>query len=219
MRRMKIFLVRRMEILLVGWIRIFLVGWMKIFLVGWIKIFLVGWMHDNLRMVPCRSRPRWSWSWTHGKLWWTSNGWWATIMAEVKSFFLCLSFSWYFHPCFHLQASKLMLWRMKILSIKHWQVRGTFFQCLFCFPFSWYFHLYCHLVIGARKLPLSHTLTSKVLSSVQWQVWEAFFFSRMSRILLLFLTVFVAAQIPDGCVDCGVPEHPNCQVGCDVLKL
>ena len=71
MRRMKIFLVRRMEILLVGWIRIFLVGWMKIFLVGWIKIFLVGWMHDNLRMVPCRSRPRWSWSWTHGKLWWT----------------------------------------------------------------------------------------------------------------------------------------------------
>merc|ERR1711971_565910 len=37
---------------------------------------------------------------------------------------------------------------------------------------------------------------------------------KMSRlILLLCITAFVAAQIPEGCVDCGVPQHPNCQFG------
>ena len=42
----------------------------------------------------------------------------------------------------------------------------------------------------------------------------------MSRlILLLFLTAFVAAQIPDGCVDCGLPDHPNCQVSCDLVRF
>ena len=37
--------------------------------------------------------------------------------------------------------------------------------------------------------------------------------------LLLFLTAFVAAQIPDGCVDCGLPDHPNCQVSCDLVRF
>ena len=36
---------------------------------------------------------------------------------------------------------------------------------------------------------------------------------RMGRlVLLLLLAAFVAAQIPEGCDDCGVPQHPNCQV-------
>ena len=40
-----------------------------------------------------------------------------------------------------------------------------------------------------------------------------FSFLRMGRlVLLLCLATFVAAQIPEGCVDCGVPQHPNCQV-------
>ena len=35
----------------------------------------------------------------------------------------------------------------------------------------------------------------------------------MSRlIIVLLLAAFVAAQIPEGCVDCGLPDHPNCQV-------
>merc|ERR1712110_506775 len=43
---------------------------------------------------------------------------------------------------------------------------------------------------------------------------ENFSLLTMSRlVLLLFLTAFVAAQIPEGCVDCGVPQHPNCQFG------
>ena len=35
----------------------------------------------------------------------------------------------------------------------------------------------------------------------------------MNRLIfVLLLAAFVAAQIPEGCVDCGLPDHPNCQV-------
>jgi len=36
----------------------------------------------------------------------------------------------------------------------------------------------------------------------------------MCRFLLVFfLGAFVAAQIDDGCINCGLPDHPNCQWG------
>ena len=35
----------------------------------------------------------------------------------------------------------------------------------------------------------------------------------MSRLILLLLfAAFAAAQIDDGCINCGLPDHPNCQV-------
>ena len=41
----------------------------------------------------------------------------------------------------------------------------------------------------------------------------------MSRLIfVLLLAVFVAAQIPEGCVDCGLPDHPNCQVCSSLVR-
>ena len=41
----------------------------------------------------------------------------------------------------------------------------------------------------------------------------------MSRlILLLFFAACVAAQIDDGCINCGLPDHPNCQVRSRIIS-
>ena len=38
----------------------------------------------------------------------------------------------------------------------------------------------------------------------------------MSFVSTFFLFIFVASgycQVPDGCRDCGLPDHPNCEFG------
>merc|ERR1712203_516148 len=60
--------------------------------------------------------------------------------------------------------------------------------------------------MGRASMPL--TLAGPLLFRVNFSLL------RMGRlVLLLLLAAFVAAQTPEGCVDCGVPQHPNCQFG------